>query len=84
VAAAVLGCYTSAVKPPMWRNGRRNGLKIAVFAIFCFSNPIKSSRIYLGKSSKFVDLAADQRGEQKEAHSCTKLAQPTQRISGPR
>jgi len=27
--------YTSQpLKPPMWRNGRRNGLKIAVFAIF--------------------------------------------------
>jgi hypothetical protein len=27
--------YTSQpLKPPMWRNGRRNGLKIAIFAIF--------------------------------------------------
>ncbi len=39
---------------PMWRNGRRNGLKIEVFAVsLLFFLYIKSSAVYLGKSVEF-------------------------------
>jgi hypothetical protein len=39
---------------PMWRNGRRNGLKIEVFAISLLVFARQFNRVFPGKLRKFV------------------------------
>jgi len=38
----------------MWRNGRRNGLKIEVFAISLLVSARQFNRVFPGKLRKFV------------------------------
>jgi hypothetical protein len=59
--------HSSRSDVPTCQNRRRNGLKIAVLAIFALCALIKSSAIYLSKSSDFRIFGAHHRGDQKRS-----------------
>jgi hypothetical protein len=55
----------------MWRNGRRNGLKIAVLPISRPFTPHQIADVLPGKSEQNCDLATLTLREQKGRHSST-------------
>jgi len=57
---------------PMWRNGRRNGLKIQKRAILCRRISSLFIRIYVGDSEFFTRVCRFTKGEQKRRRSRTK------------
>jgi len=73
--------YTSQLlKPPMWRNGRRNGLKITILAI---SAPLRIDQIevnFPGNSRNPADFQRLPKGEQQQTHSCTNSCTRARRI----
>ena len=55
----------------MWRNDRRNGLKIAVFAVPLLFIALQFNARFPGKLRKICDLAPFALGGQKGRLSCT-------------
>ena len=69
--------------PPMWRNGRRNGLKIEVLAVSVLCVAYQISPSLPKQIAQFANFSCLSEREQKRAHSCTNSCTPRVRWRSP-